>query len=125
MVDPILPLETLETRGPWIAELVARLAAASGLDAQVRDPDLGSALGYYLAFTHWHEVRESPFRISAPALLYNRYFWHRTYAARSAALHGPDAGLEQEAFKMLADSDEPIDLDVIDDIDRRVANENR
>jgi len=87
----------------------------------VRDPTLGTELGYCLAFTHWHEAGVSPFGISALDLLYNRYYWQRAYAARHQALHGPDAGLEQEAFKMLDDSAEPVDLEVIDDIDRRVS----
>jgi hypothetical protein len=60
---------------------------------------------------------------SAELLLYNRYYWFLKFARLFVRENGPDAGLEQQAFQILENSEGKIDWSVIEAIECQVENE--
>jgi len=50
---------------------------------------------------------------------YNAYYWFQRFAKLYMDKHGYDAGLEQEAFKMLEDANLDLDFEVIDMLDAK------
>jgi hypothetical protein len=111
----------LHERSAAIRAATADAAAAHHgvLEAPGGDP----AFRYALVFEDPARARAAGLgELDAATLFYNRYYWFRRFvAAREAAL-GPDAGLEQQAFKMLEAAPEDVDWSVLGMIDQRLTS---
>ena len=83
----------------------------------------GVAFGRYLLLSHWPELVEGTETIAEKTLLYNRYYWFMRFVRAYCAQHGPDAGLEQQAFQMLEQSMTDIDWQVVEAIENRIKSE--
>jgi hypothetical protein len=53
------------------------------------------------------------------ALFYNRYYWFKRFVKQRESEHGFDAGLEQQAFKLLEAAPADIDWSMVEAIDAR------
>jgi hypothetical protein len=105
---PIIPAEILA--GIDEAELRSR-AEPLGLLIDPADP-LSSPLLWSLAFELWPDLLPDP----DPDTLtryYNQYYWFERFVSAWQAAHGKDAGLEQQAFKVLENAPEDVDWDVV------------
>jgi hypothetical protein len=89
------------------------------------DPDhktYGPAFRHYLLLSHWPSSLGD---VSPETLFYNRYYWFLKFIRRYVAEHGPDAGLEQQAFQMLEQAPTDVDWSVIAEIERQINDETR
>lgn len=84
------------------------------------------AMRYFLLFSQWPEllgtVAPAP---TAPALLYNQYYWFLRLKQLRTRQHGPDAGMEQQALQLLEGADCDVDWCVIEAIEQQVDAEMR
>ena len=81
------------------------------------DQSYGEPMTYYVLFEHHDllpQVGLPP--LSEEDLFYNKYYWFRAFVKRHRAAAGYDAGLEQQAFKMLENARSPLDWSVIERI---------
>lgn len=89
------------------------------------DDSYGPPLRYYVLFTH--EPSLLGIRLPKSTIFYNRYYWFLAFKTAHTAKHGYDAGLEQQAFRILEYAHEhenyEIDLSIVDAIDRCFDNE--
>ena len=99
-------------------ELAFRIETADlSLGIDMHDSRYSESLRYYLLLTHWPELVD-------PALdpgerFYGRYFWFRTFSNQYQAVHGFDAGIEQQCFQLIEQADIPIDWSLIEQLDLR------
>ena len=56
--------------------------------------------------------------LSAPVAFYNAYYWALVFAKRYQARYGFDAGIEQEAFKVLECAPADVDWQVVERINQ-------
>jgi hypothetical protein len=91
------------------AELRARIARLTPPVIPIEEGEVGDALAWALLFEHWPELVPDA-SVDPEAAFYNRYFWFKRFAALKQKRDGPDAGLEQQVFKML-DELEQLDFD--------------
>src|SRR5688572_16269485 len=89
----------------------------------LRPPELRYALLYYLLFTYWPELVSTAADLGAEESLYNRYYWLTRLAKEYQASHGYDAGLEQQAQQVRDNAEGTFDLEMIREIEERVAAE--
>ncbi len=90
----------------------------------LHDPQDRYAFLYYLLFTHWPELLGGKtVEFTAEDLFYNRYYWFLRLTKQYQARHGTDAGFEQQACKMLETAECDLDLEVIQEIEEKVAVE--
>ena len=82
-------------------------------------PLYGRAFLRFLLFQEWPELVAN-LGLRECVLFYNRYYWARRFANAYQAVHGPDAGLEQEVFKILDNAPEDVNWDILDSIDKGV-----
>lgn len=114
--DPLIPIGVLVQHH---SELLQRIA---GLDlppsAELMSGAPGEAYARSLLFERWPELVITDHSDSA-CRFYNRYFWFVRFAALRQAVHGYDAGLEQQVFQMLEQADFDLDWGVIQQLDER------
>lgn len=79
------------------------------------------AMRYFLLFSQWPELLGTvALAPTAPALLYNRYYWFLRLKHLRTRQHGADAGMEQQAFQLLEGTDCDVDWSVIEAIEQQV-----
>jgi hypothetical protein len=93
---PLIPVEVLG--GIDDVEL-RRRAAQLPLAIDLDDPDARPLL-WSLVFERWPDLLSTQ-DLDNATRFYNQYFWFVRFASAWQAAHGHDAGLEQQAFKML------------------------
>jgi hypothetical protein len=86
------------------ADVLAR-AEATGWTSEYNrsmldDPVAGPSLRYYLLLTEKPEVAASR-GYSPEEIFWSRYFWFQCFARLWQTGHGPDAGIEHQAFQIL------------------------
>lgn len=64
------------------------------------DSTAGAALRIFLVLSQRPEIAET-IGCSPETIFWSRYYWFRRFALERQASHGPDAGLEQQAFRLL------------------------
>jgi hypothetical protein len=117
--DPLIPADVLDAHR---AELVRRIQAC-GLPLTVdieADDEAARALARSLLFAHWPEL--AGVEADVARCFYNRYFWFVRFITLHQRTHGPDAGLEQQAFHLFEEVEGmggAIDLQALEDIDAR------
>lgn len=84
------------------------------------DPQDRYALLYYLLFTHWPELLNG---YMAEDLFYNRFYWFQRLVKQREARSGPNADFEQQAFQMVESAECAVDIELLHEIERRVATE--
>ena len=87
----------------------------------IEDSEIRYSFLYYVLFTHWPELLDEGLELEE--LFYNRYYWFLRLSKQYQARHGHDAGCEQQAVQMLETADVNLDLQVIDDLEKRVVAE--
>ena len=118
--DPLISETALYERAAAIRAATAD--AATDHSAAVDGPG-ATAFRYHLLFADAGRAHTAGFGLDAAALFYNQYYWFRRFVHLSAAARGYDAGLEQQAFKILEAAPEDVDWSVIESLDAR-ATEN-
>jgi hypothetical protein len=114
----LVPEAVLRERAPVIR--VATTDAAAGHTAMLDGPG-GIALRYHLLFADASRAHTAGFNLDAAALFYNQYYWFKRFVNQHAALAGYDAGLEQQASKLLEAAPEDVDWSVIEALDAQAA----
>lgn len=77
-----------------------------------------AAFRYYLLFSDPACIRAAGLDdIPVTSLFYNRYYWFKRFVNQRATVHGYDAGLEQQAFKLLEAAPEDVDWSVLEALD--------
>jgi hypothetical protein len=116
--DVLLPVEISPASR---AELLRRIGSLQPpLAIAVQRDEAGEALARSLLFEHWPELATFD-AIDARTRLYNQYFWFRRFAVLWQAANGMDAGLEQQAFKMLEHAEVDLDGALLEEIDQLAA----
>ena len=121
MSDFLVPEHMLATLDKDIGRL-----AASGDEAFTVDHDelYGVAFRRYLLFSRWSRLlTEAGLRLSEEGILYNSYYWMLRFSRLHALTHGYDAGIEQQAFEILAQASCEVDWGVIEQITSLVDKE--
>src|SRR5947208_683299 len=108
--DPLVPPETLVSVHAELLRRIDRLDPP--LAVNVREGEAGEALARSLLFEHWPELLGAGEAPDPQRLFYNRYYWFVRFVALRQAADGYDAGLEQQAFKMLEEADREVDWEV-------------
>lgn len=102
-------------------QIVNFAAAHRGLfSVDFDDPDFGSAFVYYLFFSHHPSVSSVlGVDLNDEEKFYNAYYWFQRFIRLYMDKHGYDAGLEQQAFKMLEEVNFDLDFEVVAMIDNK------
>lgn len=115
--DPLIPAENLV---PLQARLLSRIDQLDPpLAVNVREGEAGEALARSLLFERWPDLLDGAENLDSTRLLYNRYYWFVRFKTLWQAAHGYDAGLEQQAFKMLENADANLDWKLLEELDTR------
>lgn len=114
MSDVLIPEDELVRRDEIIEGIVSR-------DRSVRweklDPSSRQAYGRYTLFSDEDACREARFsQLSVEAIFYNRYYWILIFAKRYQSKFGKDAGIEQQAFKVLETAPPSVDWKAVEEI---------
>lgn len=94
---------------------------STGFAIDPTNADYGRAFCRYMLFNNWPEMVQE-LQLSESDLYYNRYYWARTFASAFQTVHGPDAGLEQQVFKIFESAPPDVDWNVIEAIENTVGN---
>ena len=121
MQNPIVQESALRVVHQQILDYAAKHRGVFGIEFD--DADFGSAFVYYLFFSRHPSVNSFlGIDLNDEARFYNAYYWFRRFVKLYMAKLGYDAGLEQQAFKMLEGADFDLNFEVIDLLDKK-ANE--
>ena len=113
--EMLIPGDRLpDTKGEVLAR--ARQLGIPGSFLAEDDP-AREALLLSLAFANWPDLMPRTPPLSLVQRFYNEYFWFRRFASLWQHRHDPDAGLEQQAFSMLAQTSAEVDWTVIEELD--------
>lgn len=114
--DPLIPISILAQHHAELLRRIEQLHPPPSSDLMCGPP--GEAYARSLLFERWPElIIEEP--VDPVRSFYNRYFWFARFAALWQAAHGPDAGLEQQAFQLLEQADFDVDWNVVQELDAR------
>jgi hypothetical protein len=103
--------------------VIAKAASiAPGLSFDVEDRHYGADFVRYLLLTHWPRLVGVEFR-GDNQLVYNRYYWFCRFVRAYERMNGQDAGLQQQAFQILEHCSEPVDWELVSEIESRVKEE--
>src|SRR5690606_15154075 len=83
----------------------------------------GSALKYFLVLLYWPLFHEEKVAFTDNQIFYNKYYWFLKYLRLREIQRGPDAGLEQQAFKMIEQPEIDVDWMIIEEIHERIQKE--
>jgi hypothetical protein len=89
------------------------------LAVEVTDDEAGEALARSMLFERWPDLLPADEGSDRERLFYNRYYWFLRFISLWQAAHGYDAGLEQQAFRILEEAEFSVDWDVIQRLDAR------
>jgi len=85
----------------------------------------GVALRRHFLFSRWPALlSKSGLQLTNEQILYNSYYWMRSFAKLHTLKHGYDAGLEQQVFMLLERADCDVDWEVIERIDHAVGKQS-
>ncbi len=119
MLDGILLADS--TLSECVDAIGPRLSSVDGLVASDLDNECyGSAYSRYVVLTHFPDLCQVTVPLPEHVVLCNRYYWFVRFMRLHRSEHGPDAGLEQQAFQMLEGSMTEVDWQVIEAIENRV-----
>lgn len=107
-------------------QVVTKLLEQPGREHSIEANDslYGLAFTYYRLFSDASACEELGFSgLSNAAVFYNRYYWFLLFSKLYQAKHGFDAGLEQQAFKLLESAGPDVDWAFVEDISNRVTKE--
>lgn len=121
----IIPKEILEKLLPEIDNLIKK--SAQNYSSVLNDITFGESYKYFLLFTNWpHLLTEEGIEIDNELIFYSRYYWFIHFLKLYTLKKGMDAGLEQQAFRLLEESeriDVEIDWSFIEKIQRDIEEE--
>ncbi len=82
------------------------------------------ALRYFLVFSEQGAATSAGLgTFSEAQLFYNKYYWFSRFAKLHQAAHGYDAGIEDQASRMLERAPIEVDWAIVDEILRQLENE--
>lgn len=112
----LIPESFLADKDDEIKELVELPAKAYAVD--IDDESYGCAFRRFLLFAHCPDYLADHFPgIDRTTIFYNQYYWFVRFSRLFMRKHGPDAGLEQQAFQMIENAECEVDLEVVDSLD--------
>jgi hypothetical protein len=89
------------------------------------DPEYGVAFRRFLLFAHWPYLLENlGLHATTEGLLYNKYYWMLRFSKLYERKHGFDAGIEQQAFKILESASFELDWNVVEHVTSLVDREH-
>jgi len=101
-----------------LGEDLDRLERQAGVADVANGSDSAVALRRHQLFNSWlRNPDTNDSGLSAEELFYNSYFWFIRYTTTEVLLHGPNSGLEQQAFQMLEYSPVDVDWEALEKID--------
>jgi hypothetical protein len=114
----------IELRDRDAAIHAATEVAVARLTRAVEDAGDAPAFRYYLVFEDGASAQSVGLaELDALTLFYNRYYWFKRFVKQHEARFGFDAGLEQQAFKLLEGAPEDVDWAVLGHLNARVQGE--
>lgn len=118
-VDVVMPEAVLSAvDGDELLARIDRLDPPVAID--VRAGRAGEALARSLLFEHFPALVEGVAGtgpLDDEVRFCNRYFWFVRFVALRQADHGPDAGLDQQAFTLLSEAPPGIDWALLEQLD--------
>jgi len=119
MQNPILPESKLRQFHEEIQAFAARHRGSFSVD--IDDPDYGSAFSTYIFFSlHRSASQVLGVSLNNGTRFYNAYYWFRRFLKIYTKKHGSDAGLEQQAFRMLEEAGFELDFEIIGMVDQEM-----
>lgn len=85
----------------------------------------GEYLRYHTLFASGLASRVGLGDIDEALAFYNAYYWFERFVRARIAEHGPDAGLEQQAFQLLEHAPIELDPDVMTALTERIERDSR
>jgi len=113
----ILTDDTLATYDNLVLERLWAKPNNYAVDAM--HPAYGQAFRRFILFNDWFELL-CDLNLGECALCYNRYLWARRFAKAYQTVHGPDAGIEQQVFRVLETAPADVDWTILESIDKGV-----
>lgn len=112
----LIPEANLNVGDTLLAKLAERVPAVNwrGLNE-----DLKQAYARYVALLDknlWKELGAND--LSEVVAFYNAYYWILVFAKKFQERHGFDAGVEQEAFKVLEHAPDGVDWELVERINQ-------
>jgi hypothetical protein len=119
----LFPANLLATMEGEVGQRISRLTVQYRQEL-LDDEQCGRFLRFYLLFTHWPSmVVPEGAELNPTDVFYNRYRWFLSLTRLYHAKHGYDAGLEQQAFKLLEEVGAEVDWSAIEEIEARVTED--
>ncbi|MCE9544351.1 MAG: hypothetical protein K8T25_02345 [Planctomycetia bacterium] len=125
-ISPIYPMipsineEHFQQRHPQIEQWSQTLNTPAKLGHEICD----RFLLYFLVLTHNPSLMvQDATETEELSVLYDRYYWFTKAVRLWQAIHGYDAGMEQQAFKILESAPSDLNWEIIREIDDRVTEE--
>jgi hypothetical protein len=122
MTNLLIPEDDLKKKDSVIRQFVEQYHREH--QERANDDLYGSAFRYYLLFSDpaAHE-KVGLSRLSNVAVFYNCYYWFLLFSNLYQAKHGPDAGLEQQSFRLLEASSPSLDWRIVEEISNSARSE--
>ncbi len=86
--------------------------------ALLDDPDVGPALSRFLLYSR--QLTKAGSDLDPTTAFYNAYYWFLKFKKAYTHKNGYDAGIEQQAFKLLEEASIDIDWSVIEEIEKSI-----
>jgi hypothetical protein len=118
MSNILIAVETLTGSDKALAEVIAghEAVAWGALDSASRE-----AYAWHLLFLDEAARRSLGLsHLSIEEVFYNSYFWVLIFSKRYESKFGWDAGIEQQAFKVLEAAPSSVDWEVVEEIEQTV-----
>ena len=119
----LVELSTLRDRAQEIR--AATVDADLSPSLSKNDANYGPALRYFLLFSEPELLARVDLGapMDAVTAFYNQYYWFKRFVQLHHKEHGPDAGLDQQAFQLLESAPEGVDWDVLAAIEQQLERE--
>jgi len=111
----LIPEAFLAEKDLEIKDLIVGPAKAYVVD--IEDEIYGPSFRRFLLFAHCPDYLADHFPgIDRTTIFYNQYYWFMRFSRLYISKHGFDAGLEQQAFKMIENADCELDFAILDSL---------
>ncbi len=118
----LIPEDELKQKDSLIRQLIER--SDRRYSGAADDNLYGPALRYSLLFSDPFALNKLDFsHLSGVDVFYNEYYWFLLFTKLHQAKHGYDAGLEQQAFKLLEKAPPDVDWKMVEEINNRIEKE--
>ena len=113
----MIPESNFRDLRPDAEDQLEAIARDFGID--LSNESYGTAFRRYLILSHASTLLGAA--IDDGTVFYSQYYWFRLFSRRYCEINGQDAGLDQQAFKLIESADFDVDWAALQEIDSLVA----